>query len=75
MKGESMVDPRNEPGFEESSHSEHPEKDRQLNKQLRQHWRDRMNSKLLRMSRGAQNFWKSLPWARKDNWRRKEEKK
>jgi len=44
-------------------------------RRLRDWWRTRMHSKLLRMSRGAQNFWTALPWPKKDNWRRQNKKK
>ena len=45
------------------------------NRKLKDWWRNRMHSKLLRMSRGAQNFWTSLPWPHRENWRRKNKKK
>lgn len=70
-----MVDPKHEPGFEEPTHPEHPEKEQEIKLKLRQQWRERMHSRLRSMSRGAQNFWYSMHWAHKDNWRRKDKKK
>ena len=71
-----MVDPKNEPGFEpEHSYPDRREKDTNEKPYLKNKWRDRMRSNLLRMSRGAQNFWRSLPWPHNENWRRKNKKK
>lgn len=70
-----MVDPKHEPGFEpKHNYPEHPGKDRGLRSKLRAIWRDRMRSHMLRMSKGAQNLFSSIPWAHKDNWRRKDKK-
>lgn len=53
-----MVNPKKEPGIEPQK--EH--KKEKINEHgLRDRWADRMRSTLIRMSRGAQNFWTSLP--------------
>lgn len=71
-----MVDPKHEPGFEpKHNHPEHPEKNNELKPKLKSLWRERMHSHLLRMSKGAQNLFRSIPWAHKDEWRRKDKKK
>ena len=71
-----MVDPKDEPGFEpKHTHPEYPKKNNEMRPELKNRWRTRMKSNLIRMSRGAQNFWLALPWAHKENWRRKDKKK
>lgn len=71
-----MVNPKHEPGFEpKHTHPEHPEKDQEMKPELKSRWRTRMRSHLVRMSQGAQNLWRSLTSAHKENWRRKEKKK
>lgn len=61
-----MVNPKKEPGFEHPR-KEHGDHDRVNHNQLNDRWADRMKSKLLRMSRGAQNFWLMMPWPRGSN--------
>lgn len=70
-----MVNPKKEPGYmPQDEHQEHKQDD--INRRdLRNRWRDRMKSKWIRMSRGAQKFWTSLPWPHNENWRRKNKKK
>ncbi len=71
-----MVNPRHEPGFEqERDYPEHPKTKKGMRRHLRTRWKERMRSRLIRMSRGAQNFWTSLPWPHKENWRRQNKKK
>ncbi len=53
-----MVNPKKEPGFEHP-HPEH-QKEKPNEHSLRDRWSDRMRSTLLRMSRGAQNFWTTM---------------
>jgi hypothetical protein len=69
-----MVNPKKEPGYmPQDEHQEH-KKDDINRRDLRNRWRDRMKSKLLHMSRGAQNFWTSLPWPHSEGWRRNKKK-
>lgn len=71
-----MVDPKDEPGFEpKHTHPEYPKKNNEMRPELKNRWRTRMKSNLIRMSRGAQNFWGSLSWPHKENWRRRDKKK
>lgn len=42
---------------------------------IRQYWRKVMESTRRRMSVGAQYIDKIIPWARKENWRGRREKK
>lgn len=60
-----MVNPKKEPGFEDPRQEHHEEKINQ--RDLQNRWRDRMRSSLIRMSRGAQNFWRMMPWPRGSN--------
>lgn len=71
-----MIDPKDNPEFQHhDKHQDEMEQESKMRQKLRSMWRERMHSRLIRMSRGAQNFWGSLPWAHGDNWRRKNKKK
>lgn len=70
-----MVNPNNEPGYQHNNQQENNRKDEINRRDLRNRWRDRFKSKLIKMSRGAQNFWTSLPWPHKESWRRNNKKK
>ncbi len=71
-----MVNPKHEPGYEEErDFPKHAKTKKGMHRRLRTWWKDRMHSRLIRMSRGGQNFWRSLPWPHNENWRRKEKKK
>lgn len=68
-----MVDPKNEPGFQqEEKRTDYTQKEKQAKQHVRTLWRERMRSKLVRMSRGAQNLLKTMTWPKGDNWRRKD---
>ena len=71
-----MVNPKKDPGFE--PHETHPDyvgKEKQAKQKMRTLWRQRMHSGLCRMSLGAQNLFRSIPWPKGDNWRRNNKKK
>lgn len=39
---------------------------------MREYWNKWSHSLQCKMSRGAQNMYRSMPWARKEGWRRTE---
>ena len=46
-----------------------------LKSRVRQNWRNLMDSSQNKISRGASNIFRAIPWARGDSWRRHEAKK
>lgn len=72
-----MVNPKKEPGFNEEHREHHKEKPNE--QMLQDRWHNRMRSKLVRMSRGAQNIWSSfrmnVGWANREEGRRYKDKK
>ena len=43
-------------------------------KRMRQYWENRMNSVQKKLSAGASQLFRIIPWARRDNWRRDDKK-
>lgn len=70
-----MIDPKDHPDLQKPDHEQLVEKEKRFNQKVRGIWKERMRSGMIRMSRGAQNLWSSIPWPHGDNWRRKNKKK
>lgn len=47
---------------------------RKTGKQMREYWNNSMQSMKRQMSRGAQNIFRMMPWARNESWRRNDKK-
>lgn len=70
-----MIDPKDYTGTQNHKHDQSDERERRFNPKVKGLWKERMKSGLLRMSRGAQQLFGSIPWPHGDNWRRKNKKK